>query len=362
MPLQRPLRRTARLSLAGGLAVALAAVCTGSPAPHEAATRPAATTTASADDAVNYVIAISVDGLNSTAVRQLGRTGTPSLHRLIDNGATTLNARTAYERTSTLPNHTVMVTGRRILGSGGTQVTFNDDNGKTVHASAGGYVKSIFDDVHNHGGSTAMYAAKSKFNFLNRSWNATHGGVDRVGVNNGRDKIDRYYVDDEPTNVTRLITRLRNAPDELSFVHLAYPDRVGHDHGFMSARYLQAVRSADTQLGRILDAVRADTRLRNHANVVLTADHGGLGAGHTDPTKAANYTVPFMVWGVGVARNRNLYDLNPTTRRGPGAGRPTYAGTQPVRNGELANLSADLLDLPTVPGSLFNTRQDLKVR
>jgi hypothetical protein len=33
-----------------------------------------------------------------------------------------------------------------------------------------------------------------------------------------------------------------------------------------------------------------------------------------------------------------------------------------VRNAEVANLSADLLDLPTVRGSHLGTRQDLRVR
>jgi hypothetical protein len=114
---------------------------------------------------------------------------------------------------------------------------------------------------------------------------------------------------------TRLLRRLRTSPDELSFVHLAHPDRAGHAAGFMSARYLAAVRAADTQLRRILDAVRADKRLREHAAVILTADHGGRGAGHSDATKRYNYTVPFMVWGVGVAHGRNLYDLNPRAAR-----------------------------------------------
>ena len=60
------------------------------------------------------MLAVSIDGLRSAAIPQLGRAGTPTLHRLIAQGASTLNARTEREMTVTLPNHTGMVTGRRI--------------------------------------------------------------------------------------------------------------------------------------------------------------------------------------------------------------------------------------------------------
>ena len=364
------MRRRSPLTHAGAViaVVALTGACatggsgTGS-TPADTGTRVSTATRAgSADDPVNYVVAISVDGLNPQAIRRLGPAGAPSFYRLMSEGATTLNARTTYERTNTLPNHTSMVTGRWVTKAGGHRVTFNDDNGRTVHRSAGGYVVSMFDVAHNRGRSTAFYSSKTKFNFLNRSWNGIYGARDRVGANNGRDKIDRYYVAAEPTNVTRLVRRLHNAPDELSFVHIAYPDRAGHASGFMSAAYVRAVHRADTQIGRILRAISTDTRLRRHANVVLTADHGGLGANHVDVTKPADYTIPFMVWGVAVAKGADLYALNADDRRRPGTSRPSYAGRQPIRNGEVANLVLDLLDLPSVVGSTFNTRRTLSVR
>jgi hypothetical protein len=316
----------------------------------------------SADDPVSYVVAISVDGLNPDAIRRLGRSATPAFHRLLDQGATTLNARTAVELTRTLPNHTGMVTGRPITRGREHGVRFNHDNGRTVHRSAGEHVASIFTVVHDRGGSTAFYAAKRKFDFLDRSWNRRHGGADRHGADDGRDKIDRYVVDRGGDNVTRLIRRLRNHPDELSFLHLAHPDRAGHKHGFMSGQYLAAVRRTDHEIGRVLSTIDSQRRLRRHTVVVLTADHGGAGAGHSDPRAPSDYTVPFMVWGVGVARGADLYQLNTGVRQDPGPGRPGYAATpQPIRNGEMANLVADLLDMPAVPGSTFNRGRTLRV-
>ena len=141
-------------------------------------------------------------------------------------------------------------------------------------------------------------------------------------------------------------------------VHLSLPDQAGHANGFMSAAYLRAVRRSDRLLGRILSTVRSRPALRKHTVVALTTDHGGSGATHADARRVANYRVPFLVWGPGVAAGRNLYGLS-RGYRGPGSARTTYRGRQPIRNGDLANLVTDVLDLPRVPGSTFNRRQRL---
>ena len=43
----------------------------------------------------------------------------------------------------------------------------------------------------------------------------------------------------------------------------------------------------------------------------------------------------------------------------PGAGRPTHSGVQPVRNLDAGNLALDMLNLPSIPGSVFNFGQNL---
>lgn len=66
------------------------------------------------------------------------------------------------------------------------------------------------------------------------------------------------------------------------------------------------------------------------------------------------------MWGAAAAHGADLYRLNPD-RRWPADRRPGYAGPQPVRNADLANLTTDLLRLPAVPGSLLNRHQNLDV-
>src|SRR4051812_40568325 len=66
--------------------------------------------------AAEYVIHISVDGLNSGVLQSLIDDGkAPSFKRFEDEGAWTINARADYSFTNTLPNHVTILTGRPVL-------------------------------------------------------------------------------------------------------------------------------------------------------------------------------------------------------------------------------------------------------
>ena len=78
---------------------------------------------------VDHVIHISVDGANASMLADLlagdSRGEYANFARMIDEGASTLNARTDFTHTNTLPNHTSMVTGRPVAGSAGHNWTSN---------------------------------------------------------------------------------------------------------------------------------------------------------------------------------------------------------------------------------------------
>ena len=254
-----------------------------------------------------------------------------------------------------------MVTGRRVALPGGHGVDFNEDNGSTIHASATTYVSSIFDVLHDAGRGTALYAGKDKFDFLDRSWDATNGAVDTTGVDNGRDKIDTYHVLGVTAATDAVLGALGGTPPSLIFLHYAQPDGAGHTSGWLSPDYLAALTSVDTQVGRILGAVTADTDLAGSTAVIVTTDHGGTGTSHADSTLAANYRVPLFVWGQGGTPGSDLYALNPD-RADPGSAQPaSTASPPPIRTGEVANLVTVLLGLGAVPGSQVNVTQDLDV-
>jgi hypothetical protein len=327
--------------LVHGLAVGLAAA-PGAAAPRRAAEPP--------DQEITRVVVISVDGLNPDAISRLGRSGTPTFHRLVDEGATTYNARSAVEMTTTLPNHTGMVTSRRIdKAKGGHGVTWNDGrlSPRTVQRAAGHPVGSAFSALHAAGLGSAVFAAKGKFSLFARSWPQA---------------IDRTLIKGDNVKLVREVKRdLAGRWRALTFVHLSLPDVAGHAHGWLSPAYLDAVRKSDVLVGKVLNTLTRTTASSDHTLVIVTSDHGGLGAGHADPRRYADFRVPFLVWGPGVAAGDDLYDLNPTYAD-PGTRRVGYgAGLQPVRNGDVGNLVLDVLGLPAIPHSELNAGQDLEV-
>jgi hypothetical protein len=296
------------------------------------------------------VVVISVDGLNPDAITQLGEAGAPSFHRLVAEGASTFNARSEVEMTLTLPNHTGMVTSRRIdAARGGHGVTWNDDRRRprTVRGAAGARVLSVFSSLDAAGLGSAVFAAKAKFTLFERSWPQ---GIDRTLINGD--------------NVALVEAALRDLTYKwraLTFLHISLPDVVGHTRGWMSPAYLTAVRQSDALVGSVLETVGATAESQAHTLVVVTADHGGEGPGHSDRRRYANYRVPFLVWGPGVPAGADLYDLNPTYAD-PGRRRIFYgAARQPVRNADVGNLVLDLLGLPAIPYSELNAAQDLEV-
>lgn len=299
---------------------------------------------------VDNVLAISIDGLNPAALRRLSRTGAPNLHWFMRAGASTLNARTEHEQTVTLPNHTGMVTGRRIsAATGGHGVTWNDDRSRpdTVQSAAGHDVASIFSVLGEAGGSSAVFAAKTKFSLWQRSWPA---GIARIEIDARNGRLVRTLREDITTT-----------PRAFRFLHLSLPDAAGHSRGFMSRPYLKAVRRVDRLVGLAIRPVNSSPELKSRTAIILTSDHGGRGANHANARRFDNYRVPFMVRGPGVDAGADLYALNPDYRD-PRRGRPSYdMSRQPVRNGDVANLALDLLGQPPLPDSEHNVAQDLDV-
>jgi hypothetical protein len=87
--------------------------------------------------------------------------------------------------------------------------------------------------------------------------------------------------------------------------------------------------------------------------VIVTADHGGTGIGHGDPSNPTIYSIPLCFWGAGIPAGGDPYQMF-SNRADPGSARYNYNETRvllPLYNGDCANLSTTLLGLPPVPGS-----------
>jgi hypothetical protein len=320
--------------------------------------------------AVDFVIHISVDGLRPDGVTTQGAANLPNFYRLRTQGAFTDNARTDFDNTVTLTNHTGMVTGRPFNGTGGHGYASDVDvpSNITLHTNKGAYIASVWDVAHDNGRRTGLFASKTKFSLYNNTYDADTtalqgGAPDVTGVDNGRDKIDASMINaDESLMTNSFVSSMGASPINYSLVHYAGPDHEGHAFGWMTGAYLAAVKKVDSELGKIFNLIDTTPALAGRTAIILTADHGGTGTGHSDATNALDYTIPFYVWGPGVTAGGDLYGMNTATRQDPAGSRPNHAAVpQPIRNTDVANLALDLLDLPSVPGSTFNFNQNLVV-
>jgi hypothetical protein len=308
---------------------------------------------------VEQVVIISFDGLRPDAVTILGADNLPAFYQVIQHGVSTLNARSDYDETETLPNHATMLTGRGVMGPNGHKYSTNTDTGQTLHSVKGSYVYSFFDVAHDYGLKTALLSSKDKFAVFYRSYDENNGAPDVIGVDNGKRKIDIWeFTDkDDPVTLNNFLQVITSPqPPQLTFLHFCGPDTTGHASGWNvtpGSDYMNTIKQMDNYLQQVLDKVPPKTV------VIITADHGGgepSSQRHDIPDKVVNYTIPFLVWdNMGISQpNSNFYTLNTNDYANPGTGRPHYnQAKQPIRNGDVANLALSLLCLPNVPGSFI---------
>jgi len=83
--------------------------------------------------------------------------------------------------------------------------------------------------------------------------------------------------------IERTLQILANTPADFTFIQLDEPDQIGHDHGY-GEHYQQALRKADSQIGRLLDKVDKRRRMFPQEDwlVIVSTDHGRdyWGKGH----------------------------------------------------------------------------------
>jgi arylsulfatase A-like enzyme len=96
----------------------------------------------------------------------------------------------------------------------------------------------------------------------------------------------------------------------LLFVHLDGVDHAGHETGWLSRNYYNAVAQADGYLGRVLDML--DKEAWESTYVLVTSDHGGTRHGH-GRNSLAEILIPWILAGPGIHAGRlsvpvNTYD------------------------------------------------------
>jgi hypothetical protein len=140
-----------------------------------------------------------------------------------------------------------------------------------------------------------MVAGKEKLNFLVRP-----DSIDSLHI------FDDRYIDLDQWVVEKA-RKLIGSDFDLMFLHLPNVDYAGVEHGWMSPKYMQAVRRADRAIAfflkRLTNLGMMDTTL-----IIVTADHGGRDFSHTAPLPD-NRTVPWIIVGPGVVVGGDLDEV-----------------------------------------------------
>lgn len=319
---------------------------------------------------VQYVIHIVVDGFAALHLKNIidrQPETIPNITRFINEGATTLNARTDYYYTETLPDTITILTGRPVVqppdlpdvAPHGFYYNYDIPEG-TIHSLGNtnlGYIPSVFDVVHNYGLRTAFFGGKYKFDIIARSYDENNGAPDDIGEDNGRNKIDFSDVREYDTlnQILLFIEQLQSLSYNYLFLHIPELDIYGHFYGWGTPVWNNYVTVVDEWLGWIFNAIESNPQLNGNTAIVLTADHGGGSPLYTHiyPEYPLNYTIPLFVWGPGWRPGSDLYEYF-SNRIDPGNSRFGYSfGLQPLRNGDSANIVLAILGFPPIPGSFM---------
>jgi predicted AlkP superfamily pyrophosphatase or phosphodiesterase len=250
-----------------------------------------------------HVVVIGCDGFGS-----LGFTGSnaPVLHKMMREGAYTLRAR-AVMPTSSSPNWASM-----IMGAGPEQhgITSNDWQPNKfdiapVVVGRGGIFPTIYGIIREQK-SNAYIACI-------HDWE----GYGRLVEPKVPDLLE--HVKGSALTAARAIEVIHQKKPTFLFIHFDDVDHAGHQFGWKSSEYFQAIEEVDGLIGKVLDALDA-SGMRKETIVIMTADHGGVGTKHGGATMV-EIEIPLILHGPGIVSGLeiktpvNTFDLAPTIAR-----------------------------------------------
>ncbi|MGH8443114.1 MAG: alkaline phosphatase family protein [Nevskiaceae bacterium] len=254
-----------------------------------------------------HVVIVTIDGLRPDAITEAD---TPALARLLREGASS-RAALVPEPWLTLPSHFSMVTGQTPARHG---IRSNKTRAQEP-ANA-----TLFTAAHDAGLRTALYFGKRKLLAL-----APRASAD---VTLGPGPGDSNWHDGSSESLAaRFAADFPRERFALALVHLREPDEAGHDAGWMTPAYRDALAQADRGLAVVLTAI-AQSGLPT--TVFLTSDHGGADKDHWTHG-AVDWTVPWICVGPGVKAgaaiaDAGIVDVGPTAAAVLGVTLPAVEG------------------------------------
>ena len=242
---------------------------------------PVAAGAADSPKAADNVVLIVVDGLRPDAIRQAK---VPNIQSLIKSGCSTMKAQTVVP-SLTLPAVTSMLTGLPVEQH---DITWNE------YEPMRGFLKAptVFEIA-------SFAAGKLGAVFLNKEKLLHVAKPDRGLL------VQVCSVSDPTCKAQKIASSVMTAyktstegKPSLFLIHLADPDSAGHEKGWMSRSYMQALESTDRAIGTILKGFQ-ELGLYKRTAFIITSDHGGHDKTH-GTTSPEDMTIPWIASGPGI--------------------------------------------------------------
>lgn len=233
------------------------------------------------------VLLILVDGMRPDAM-----TCIPEAQQILSRSAYTLNARTVFPSV-TLPCHLSLF-----------HSVDPDRHGTTTNTYAPQVrpINGLCEVIKQNKMQSAFFYGWEQLRDLSRP-----GSLDFSYYCSGR-YIGRPAMNNNVTDMA--ITHLNSNYTDFAFLYLGYTDYAGHQEGWMSQLYMDAMENSWKNIEKVLRSLPEDYA------VIITADHGGHDRTHgTDLSE--DMTIPMLLLGNGIdtgisLSNVSIKDVAPT--------------------------------------------------
>lgn len=237
------------------------------------------------------VVLVTIDGARPDGI---AKAPTPCMDRLVNDGAHTWSARSVTPSV-TLPCHTSIFRGVSPQRHGITSNHFSP---------LARPVASLFDIAAASGRKTAMFY----------NWLQLRDVADPDSIHTSYCQLNADSPEGDRHITEMAMEAVRREEFDFLFLYLGHVDMAGHEFGWMSEEYLDAIANADACLNRFTEHLIA---LKRPVDFVILADHGGHDRGHgTDSPE--DMTIPMILWGyriepgVKIEQPVSLLDVAPT--------------------------------------------------
>ncbi|MCC9599163.1 alkaline phosphatase family protein [Stieleria sp. JC731] len=245
------------------------------------------------DSPASRVLVIGIDGTRADALKAAK---TPAIDRLIQDGAFSdgtkiLGQRYRGNNTVSGPGWSSFLTGVWADKHG---VDDNSFEGRNYEA-----FPHLFNRVKSQfpGATTASFVDWEPID----QYIVSDADVQKVYPAEGADD----YAEKDETITVDACQYLSESDPHAVVVYLGAIDETGHHNGFHPSvpAYISAIEKVDTQIGRLVDAVRSRPNYQSENwLVVISTDHGGRGVSHGDGHDVPEINTTFLVVSGQAAR------------------------------------------------------------